>query len=70
MGSKNVISSLKKGKITKLIYADNMPELKLDTLKYYANISEFGMEAFKGNSIELGRLCGKPFGVLLIGIKR
>ncbi|NOX71608.1 MAG: 50S ribosomal protein L30e [Candidatus Micrarchaeota archaeon] len=70
IGSKEVVSAAKTGNLSKVFCAVNIPPLKADAMKHYAKIKGFDVIMFDGNSIELGRLCGKPFGILMLGIRQ
>ena len=42
----------------------------MSDIRHCANVSGISAQEFPGNSLELGELCGKPFGVLLLGIRK
>jgi large subunit ribosomal protein L30e len=70
IGSKRVLKDLKQGVIKSVIYASNCPENRKKDINYYSK--HFGIEVkrFKGNSRQLGEICGKPFNVVLLGIRK
>jgi large subunit ribosomal protein L30e len=70
MGSRSVIKSVKNGKTASVIYASNLPRPVLRDLNRYSNISKIDVREFEGNSAELGELLGKPFPVLMLGIRK
>lgn len=70
IGTRTVIKSVKSGAVTNVIYASNCPENTKKDLEYYSKNEFMSMRQFEGNSFQLGELCGKPFNVLLIGIKK
>ncbi len=70
MGSRSVIKSVKNGKAASVIYASNLPKTVLRDLNRYLNISKMELKEFEGNSAELGELLGKPFPVLMLGIRK
>jgi len=70
MGSRSVVKSLKNGKTGSVIYATNLPKVTLRDLNRYSNISKVELKGFDGNSAELGELCGKPFPILMLGIRK
>ncbi len=73
MGSNVVMRSLKSGHVKSIIYASNIPELTKTEMDHYASLSgdkEFNIREYEGDSAKLGEACGKPFMVLLIGIKK
>ena len=69
IGTKTVMKGTKKGDIKNVFYASNCPEEIVKDLNHYANTSKLSVEEFKGDSVKLGQTCGKPFSVLLVGIK-
>lgn len=69
IGTRVVFKGLKKGRIKKVIYASNCPAESMKDLEQYSK-SEAGPEAFSGNSVKLGEVCGKPFKILMVGIKK
>jgi large subunit ribosomal protein L30e len=70
IGSNSVIKAAKKGRIEGLIYASNTPPGALRDIHHYANTSKIKAQEFPGSSLQLGELCGKPFSILLIGIRK
>ena len=70
LGSKSTMKAAKNGKIKTIVYAKNVPKNTLADVKSFEGKSSFDIKEFSGNSLDLGELCGKPFGVLLLGIKK
>jgi len=70
IGTRTVIKSIKKGLVTSVFHATNVPENLLKDLDYYVEISGIDVEKFNGNSAQLGEFCGKPFKILLTAIKK
>lgn len=69
-GSKSVVKSVKNGGAASVIYASNLPGSVLRDLNHYSNAGGVSIKPFEGNSMELGELLGKPFPVLMLGIKK
>lgn len=69
IGTKVVFKGLKKGRIKKALYASNCPVGSMKDLEQYGK-SGAELEAFSGNSLKLGEVCGKPFKTLIVGIKK
>ncbi len=69
IGTRAVMKGLKRGHVGKVVYASNIPETTRQDLGHY---SKLGIEAeeFPGDSLKLSQTCGKPFKILLIGIKK
>jgi large subunit ribosomal protein L30e len=70
MGIKEVEKGIKTSTLIKVICADNMPHIKMESMKFYSRVSNVEVAMFEGDSVELGRLCGKPFSVTVLGIKK
>ncbi len=70
IGTRTVMKGAKRGSVSSIIYASNCPENTKKDLQYYASGEFISVKEFKGSSFQLGELCGKPFNVLLIGIKK
>jgi large subunit ribosomal protein L30e len=70
LGSKSVMRAAMNGRLSGLIYAKNVPATAMNDIRHYSGISGLDPQEFPGNSLELGELCGKPFGVLLFGIRK
>ncbi len=68
IGTNSVLRSMKNGKVSSVVHASNVPEsMKKDILSYSA-LSGISVKEFKGNSLQLGEICGKPFGILVVGL--
>jgi ribosomal protein L30E len=66
IGSRSVAKGLKAGKVARVIFASNCPEqARKAAASQKAEALEFG-----GDSVRLGESCGKPFTVLMVGIKK
>jgi len=70
IGSNMVFRNVKKGRLQSLIFASNLPEASRKELDNQASISGIERRDFEGDSAKLGEACGKPFNILLIGIKK
>jgi len=69
-GYKEVIKALKCSKLEKVIIASNAPERVKKDVEYNSRISGTKVEIFDKTNKDLGILCGKPFSVSVLGIKR
>jgi large subunit ribosomal protein L30e len=67
LGRKNVIHSLKGCKLT--IYSSSIPKNVLPQIQQLSKSTSTPLISYKGNSIQLGRICKKPFRVSILGIK-
>ena len=70
LGSRMVMKAAKAGGLSSLVYARNVPKDTMSDIRHYSNLTGMSAQEFPGNSMELGELCGKPFGVLLLGIRK
>ena len=70
IGSRKVLSGVKNGKITSVVVASNCPDsVRLD-MNHYSSISGVPVKSFDADSLQLGEFCGKPFNILLVGIRK
>ncbi len=69
LGSDKSIQALKLGKGKLVIVAENCPEDKREDLDQYSKLSDIPVYNYKGTSVELGSVCGKPFTVATMIIK-
>jgi large subunit ribosomal protein L30e len=53
-----------------MVVANNIQDNKRKELEHDANISGIKMETFDGSSVELGVICGKPFPISVLVIKK
>ena len=68
LGFKTSLKVLRAGK-TKLIFiANNCPPLRKSMSEYYALLAGAKVIPFAGNNNELGKACGKSYGVSLLSI--
>ncbi len=70
IGTRSVLKKMKGGEVNLVVYASNTPENFRRDLDHYAGVSRIEVKGFKGDSAELGGLCGKPFHILTVGIKK
>lgn len=70
IGKNSVLRRLKTGQLKTVVYASNSPPGLVRNLNHYGSISDITLVEFKGDSAELGEVCGKPFPVLTVGIKK
>jgi len=68
-GANNAIKSAKLGRTKLILVASNCPRNVMDDIKYYACISGVPVVIYKGSSIDLGVVCGKPFMVSALTVR-
>lgn len=70
LGYKTVIKLMKSGRPELIIYANNFPEEKKKTIDRNAKISKVEVKEYPNDGVNLGLVCGKPFPVGVLAIKR
>ena len=70
IGSNSVIRGVKTGLVKTVVHASNIPENSLKHLNYYSQTGGVVVQKFDGTSKQLGEICGKPFNILLVGLKK
>ena len=68
-GAQSAINNTKVGKAKLIIVAANCPQKTREEIQYYCKLSNIPMIIYKGTSIELGAVCGKPFMVSALTIR-
>ena len=69
-GAGEVSVLMKKGKLKKIFFASNCPDDARRDIDYYAKLSSTETENFDGDSTKLAQICGKPFKISVLGIKK
>lgn len=70
LGSRSVLKGMKNRRLDSVVYASNCPESVMKDLDHYSRVSGTRIEGFNGNSVQLGEFCGKPFNILIVGMKK
>ena len=52
------------------IIISNCPKEQVKDLKHYSEAAKLKIAKFEGDSAKLGQTCGKPFSILMVGIKK
>jgi large subunit ribosomal protein L30e len=68
-GTNNAIKNVKVGKAKLVIIAENCPENFREDIEYYCKLSKVPMIIYKGTSLDLGAICGKPFMISALTIR-
>ncbi len=63
-GSKKTLKALKKGEVRLVVVAKNCPDSIRESIKSF-NVPVI---PFNGENMELGAVCGKPFGVAALAV--
>lgn len=69
LGAKSTVKSVMYRRAKLVVLAENAPEKVAEDLKYYCKLSNIPLYVYRGSSIELGRVCGKPFPVSALAIR-
>jgi large subunit ribosomal protein L30e len=67
-GEKQTEKNILKGNGELIIISSNAKKLLKERLKHYSKLSGILFYEFKGTSIELGSVCGKPFPISVMTI--
>ena len=70
LGYKTVIKSLKSGKPELVVVANNIPDDKRKMIELNAKTSKVQVKEYQKDNVNLGLLCGKPFSVSVLVVKR
>lgn len=68
VGLRKNIKEILLGNVKAVIYASNIPKENLENIRKFASVSNIPAFQFKGGSLELGRLCGRPYPISVIGV--
>jgi len=60
-GANKAVESAKLGRAKLIVLASNCPRNILEDIMNYSRFSNVPVVIYKGNSIDLGAACGKPF---------
>lgn len=70
IGARSVAKGLKSGKISHVFFASNCPEGRRKAISHQAGPGAADVADFGGDSARLGEICGKPFTVAVVGVKK
>jgi len=70
LGYDRTIKEIKTKKPKLVIYANNIPKDKLKNIIYNTKIAKIDVEKYPDDNVNLGLVCGKPFPVSVLVIKR
>jgi len=70
MGTREVVKNSKKGALKAIIYSSSIPQQLKNDIEHYSKLSKAELKPFGEDSVKLGQICGKPFKILAIGIKK
>ncbi|MBI4181647.1 MAG: ribosomal L7Ae/L30e/S12e/Gadd45 family protein [Candidatus Aenigmarchaeota archaeon] len=70
IGTKATGRGLKRGSLKAVIICGNAPAGVRADLARYAQLGQVPLATFEGDEIALGEICGKPFAILAVGVRR
>lgn len=70
LGYKSVMKLIKSGRPELVVYANNIPEERKKTLEHNTKIANVKIQEYPNDGVNLGLVCGKPFPVSVLAIKR
>jgi large subunit ribosomal protein L30e len=68
-GANSAIQNAKTGKAKLIILASNCPKTISEDVEYFCKLSNVSLITYKGSSLDLAALCGKPFTVSALSIR-
>jgi len=68
LGSRDAVKAALNGEAKLIILAENCPPSTKSDIEGHATMSKVPFYSFKGTSVELGSLCGKPFPVSAMSV--
>jgi large subunit ribosomal protein L30e len=68
-GANSAIQNAQSGKTKLIILASNCPQSLREDVEYYCKLSGVPLVTYKGTSLDLAGICGKPFTVSALSIR-
>ncbi len=68
-GANSAIQNAKTGKVKLIILASNCPKTTQEDIEYYCRLSKVPLVTYKGSSMDLAAVCGKPFVISALSIR-
>ena len=68
LGVKQTIKALLHGRAKMVVIAENIPPEYRSRIDYYARLSNTPVIVYKGTSIDLGMILGKPFKISALAV--
>ncbi|MEM2995301.1 MAG: 50S ribosomal protein L30e [Candidatus Bathyarchaeia archaeon] len=68
-GANFALQNAKTGRAKLIILAANCPKTVREDIEYYCKLSNVPIITYKGSSIDLAAVCGKPFTVAALSIR-
>jgi large subunit ribosomal protein L30e len=68
-GADSAIQNAKTGKAKMIVLASNCPKNSREGIEYYCKLSNVPYLTFRGSTLDLAAVCGKPFTVSALSIR-
>ena len=68
-GAASAIQNAKTGKVKLIILAVNCPKSIREDIEYYCELSKVPLITYKGSSMDLAAVCGRPFVISALSIR-
>lgn len=68
-GASSAVQSAQTGRAKLIIIAANAPKNVRGDIEYYSSLSKVPLIVYKGSSLDLAAVCGKPFTVSALSIR-
>jgi large subunit ribosomal protein L30e len=69
LGAASAVQNAQTGKAKLIILAANCPKNVRGDVEYYSKLSKVPLIIYKGTSLDLAAVCGKPFSVSALSIR-
>ncbi len=68
-GTNSAVQNAQTGKVKLIILASNCPDAIRKEIEYYSKLSNVPLINYKGTSLDLAAVCGRPFGISALSIR-
>ena len=68
-GAASAVQNAQAGKAKLIVVAVNCPQNTREDIEYYSKLSNVPLITYKGTSLDLAAVCGKPFSVSALSIR-
>ncbi len=69
LGASSALQNAQTGKAKLIILAANCPQAVREDIEYYSKLSKIPLITYRGSSLDLAAVCGKPFSVSALSIR-
>ena len=69
LGADSAIKNAQSGRAKMIVLASNCPVKLRENIEYYCKLSKISIMSYRGSSLDLAAVCGKPFGVSALSIR-